>query len=376
MKCLTILLAAGESRRFGKDKLWLKLQDQPVWKWCYEAFSNHPLVDAVGIVGPLEAHEKFRSFAPDAAFIAEGGLTRKESAWKGLQAAGEAFDLILFHDAARPFISKKLIARVIEETKAKGAACPGVPITDTIKQKQEGWYQTIDRDQLVAVQTPQGAYRKHWSLAHQNTSLLATDDATLLELAGINVEIITGEKENIKLTTQEDYEFALRKMSSPDIRTGLGYDIHPFSKDLNRLLYLGGVFFEGHIGLEGHSDADVVLHAVVDALLGAAGLGDIGQHYPNTEPEWKNVSSKVFLKETAKRLYDLGWQILNIDISVLAEHPKIIYRKEEMIEAISKEVELERSKINMKATTNEKLGAIGRGEGIAAFAVATIRRWV
>lgn len=376
MRCLAILLAAGESRRFGKDKIWLNLQDQPVWKWSYGTFLNHPLVHAVGIVGPQQRHNEFRALAPGAEFIIEGGSTRKESAYKGLQAANEEFDLVLFHDAARPFISKELIARVIEATKARGAACPGIAITDTIKQKQKDSYHTIDRDQLVAVQTPQGAYRKHWLLAHQNVLLSATDDTMLLEAAGINPEIVPGEKENIKLTTQEDYELALIKMSAPDIRTGLGYDIHSFSKDPSRPLYLAGVLFEGNIGLEGHSDADVVLHAVVDALLGAAGLGDIGQHYPNTEPEWKDVSSKIFLKETIKRLQTQGWQILNIDISVLAEHPKIICRKKEMIEQIAKEIGLECSKINMKATTNEKLGAIGRGEGIAAFAIATIRRWV
>ena len=203
-----------------------------------------------------------------------------------------------------------------------------------------------------------------------------TDDVSLLETLGIYAEIVPGDKENIKLTTKEDYEHALRKISMPEIRTGLGYDIHPFSKEPNRPLFLGGVLFEEEQGLEGHSDADVILHAVVDALLGAAGLGDIGLHYPNTDPQWKNADSKIFPKETAKRLQDENWQIINIDITVLAEHPKIIRRREDIRTRISNEVGLESSRINLKATTNEKLGAIGRGEGIAAFSVATIRRWV
>ena len=376
MKCLAILLAAGESRRFGKDKIWLDLEQRPVWKWSFDTFLNHPLVDGVAIVGPRHFLEDFQKHAAEAVFIAEGGATRQESAYNGLKAAAEQYDLILFHDAARPFISNALITKIIDTAKLKGAACPGTPLTDTIKQKQDGIYKTVQREQYTAVQTPQAALRSHWLRAHQTSGAVMTDDVSLLETLGIYAEIVPGDKENIKLTTKEDYEHALRKISMPEIRTGLGYDIHSFSQEPNRPLFLGGVLFEGEQGLEGHSDADVVLHAVVDALLGAAGLGDIGLHYPNTDPRWKNADSKIFLKETAKRLQDENWQIINIDITVLAEHPKVMRRKEDIRTRISNEVGLDPSRINLKATTNEKLGAIGRGEGIAAFSVATIRRWV
>ena len=191
----------------------------------------------------------------------------------------------------------------------------------------------------------------------------------LLEIAGIRPVAVQGDLENVKITTVKD----LKGRGQWETRTGHGYDIHRFSTDPARELWLGGVKFEG-IGLEGHSDADVVIHAIVDALMGAAGLGDIGEHFPNTDSRWKDEPSATFLKETAQMLSRSGWEVVNIDVSVLAERPKLSPRREEVRSVVAGILGIDVARVGIKATTNEGLGAIGRGEGVAAFAVATIKR--
>jgi 2-C-methyl-D-erythritol 4-phosphate cytidylyltransferase/2-C-methyl-D-erythritol 2,4-cyclodiphosphate synthase len=367
MKALAVLLAAGRSERFGQDKLWTQLDGTPLWTRPYRTLRG--AVGPVGIVCPEDRIPDFSSLAPDAAFVVAGGRTRTESARRGFEAREPSIEAVLFHDAARPFVSNEVVARVLAAVDAQGAAIAAVPVVDTVKEVGTDGLRTLERERLVAAQTPQGAHVALWQKAFAN-GLEATDDAALLEAVGIAVALVPGERENVKVTTLSDLG---PRMS--ETRTGLGYDVHPFSTDPSRPLWLGGVQFEGP-GLEGHSDADVVLHAVVDALLGAVGLGDIGEHYANTDPRWKDAPSSLFLKESVGKLAQAGWHVVNIDVSVIAERPRLAGKREDVRRAIATLAGLPVERVSLKATTNEGLGAIGRGEGVAAFAVATVKQTV
>ncbi len=368
MRTVAVLLAAGRSERFGEDKLALATPWGAVWLRSYRALAEHPLVSSVGIVASEALLDKCRADAPDALFVVRGGASRTESARIGFQSVPEEYDCVLFHDAARPFVTERVVSNVINGVEKHGAAFPAVPVTDTVKMRDGERYSTLDRSRLVAVQTPQGALRSSFQTAFQAAVSDATDDMALLEAAGIAAVAVEGDPANVKITAKRDLPTAA------ETRTGIGYDIHRFAEDPQRPLWLGGVLFEGEgPGLEGHSDADVVLHAVVDALLGAAGLGDIGEHFPDTDPQWKDCPSATFLKESARITQMAGWQIVNIDVSVLAEKPRILPRRDEMCRAIARHAGTDPDRVSVKATTNERLGAIGRGEGVAAFAVATIR---
>ena len=302
----------------------------------------------------------------------EGGTDRRESSRRAVQATPATCDVVLLHDAARPFVSPKLISDVIAAIKRSGAAAPGLPITDTIKRVEPDRVSTISREGLFTVQTPQGARRELLLRAHAEASASVTDDLGLLEAIGVIPEIVPGEPENLKITNPDDLERAQESLKRGETRTGFGYDVHPFSLDSARPLMLGGVHFPDSPGLEGHSDADVLLHAAVDALLGAAGYGDIGQHFPNTDPRWKNASSIHFLRHAAQLLKEGGWHIQNLDVTVVAEHPKLMSQAGPIRETIASAIEVDPDRVNVKATTNERLGFIGRGEGIAAMAIATI----
>jgi 2-C-methyl-D-erythritol 4-phosphate cytidylyltransferase/2-C-methyl-D-erythritol 2,4-cyclodiphosphate synthase len=336
----------------------------------YRALLSHPSLAGVGIVVGMGRYDEVRLLAPEALFVVEGGDTRTQSAARGIEAVPLWAEAALIHDAARPFLTHETISRVVSAVASVGAAFPAIPVTDTIKQREGESVRTLDRAQLVAVQTPQGARIEHFRKAYK-LGIEATDDMALLEVAGINLTAVAGDPENIKVTTEAD----LRGRGQVEVRTGLGYDIHRFSSDPDRPLWLGGVLFEGEgPGLEGHSDADSLVHAVVDSLMGAAGLGDIGEHYPNTDPRWKNEPSATFLKETGQMLSRAGWEVVNIDVSVLAERPRVSPRREEVRSTVAGLLGIDDARVSIKATTNEGLGAIGRGEGVAAFAVATIKR--
>jgi 2-C-methyl-D-erythritol 4-phosphate cytidylyltransferase/2-C-methyl-D-erythritol 2,4-cyclodiphosphate synthase len=223
------------------------------------------------------------------------------------------------------------------------------------------------------MQTPQAAHHSVIAKAYSESTGEFTDEMALMESVGIQPTLVDGDPRNFKVTTPDDLLRAQAYVGYPEYRTGMGYDIHPVATD-GRPLMLGGVRFEGP-GLDGHSDADVVLHAVTDALLGGAAMGDIGEHFPNTDPQWRGAPSVHFLEHAANLLRNEGWQIVNIDISVVAEFPKIMPKALEIRQAIGGATQIEPARISIKATTNEKLGAIGRSEGIAAFAVATLRRF-
>lgn len=369
MKVVAAILAAGRGERFGGDKTQILLMGKPLWRWSFETFRCHPRVDGVGLVASPENREAL-SAASGALFVVAGGATRTDSSAAALAAVPDDTDIVLIHDAARPFVADSVITDVIEAAARSGAAAPGIPVTDTIKLVRDGSVQTLDRRELVAMQTPQGARREILQRAFAATVRDATDDMQLMEAIGITPEIVAGDPANLKITRPEDVRRYGRNES--DVRTGMGYDVHPFSSDPGRPLMLGGVHFEGSCGLEGHSDADVLLHAVVDALLGAAGLGDIGQHFPNSDSCWKDASSTLFLRHAGQLLKDEGWRVQNVDVTVIAEQPRVMARSADICGKIAAALETDVSRVNVKATTNERLGFIGRGEGIAAMAIATL----
>jgi 2-C-methyl-D-erythritol 4-phosphate cytidylyltransferase/2-C-methyl-D-erythritol 2,4-cyclodiphosphate synthase len=232
----------------------------------------------------------------------------------------------------------------------------------------------INRDDLVAMQTPQGASREDLLRAYAAASGVFTDDAELLRHFGHDVKLVQGNSANFKITTPSDYRRAQGKMGQMEIRTGIGYDIHRFAEETGRVLMLGGVAFPGARALDGHSDADVVLHALTDALLGAAAMGDIGKHFPNTDPAWKDCASSKFLAAARDLLTAENFQIVNVDTTLIGEEPKVMPREKEIRCHIAETLGIEVGRVGFKATTNEGLGAIGRSEGIACFATAALKR--
>jgi 2-C-methyl-D-erythritol 4-phosphate cytidylyltransferase / 2-C-methyl-D-erythritol 2,4-cyclodiphosphate synthase len=374
MSAVAVLLAAGRGDRFGADKTWSSLGGRPLWRFAYDALAAHPDLEGVVLVVPEDGVEAFRRSGVRPLALVAGGSTRQESARRGLEAAPDDAEVVLFHDAARPFLPARIVTDVVAATRRSGAAAPAVPVADTIKMRGDDGVSTLDRGRLVAVQTPQGARADLLRRAYAAADREFTDDLAMLEAIGIQPELTAGDPDLFKVTHPQDLRRAEGVLGPAEVRTGMGYDIHAVSPDPTRPLFLGGVRFEGHPGLEGHSDADVLLHAATDALLGAAALGDIGVHFPNTDARWKDQPSMTFLSHAGQLLTAAGWSIVNVDATLLAESPKIMGRAAEIRGQMGEALGIEPGRISVKATTNERLGAIGRSEGMAAMAVATIRR--
>jgi 2-C-methyl-D-erythritol 4-phosphate cytidylyltransferase / 2-C-methyl-D-erythritol 2,4-cyclodiphosphate synthase len=369
MKVVAAILCAGRGTRYGRDKVLEELGPWPVWQWSYQAFASHDSVRDAIVVCSAENRPHISAHAP----CILGGATRQESSLRALQAV-EGADVLLIHDGARPFVTEDTIQRVIDGVARSGAAAAALPVTDTIKRKTAYGVETLNRDELLSMQTPQGARTDLLRRAHAEAGERQhTDDMALLEAIGVHPAIVDGDPKNFKITTAEDMARA-RALLGTEVRTGIGYDIHAFSDDPQRKLMLGGAHFEGHRALAGHSDADVLLHAIADAILGAAGLRDIGQHFPNTDPAFAGAPSLRFVEIAAQLVADDGWRIENLDCTLIGESPKVMKRWDEIRANIAGAAGVEPQRVNVKATTNEGLGSIGRGEGISAFAVATLRR--
>lgn len=366
-----LLLAAGSSSRYGKDKLRERLPDgREVWRASYDLLALHPEIDEVIIVSSGDLLDSISQALPQARAVI-GGASRQESCLAGLGAVDPASEILLVHDAARPFATNALVSRIIAAAKIHGASYPGLAVTDTIRQVGEGESVTLDRTRLRSVQTPQGGRTALFRKAFASLDGEVTDDVALLERIGLVPFCDEGERANIKVTHPGDLAAAASNFM--EIRTGFGYDIHRFSDDPERPLMLGGVAFAGP-GLEGHSDADVLLHAITDAVLGAAAMDDIGVHFPNTDPAWKNAPSLLFLKRAVELVGAEGWQIQHLDATILAEKPKVMPRRIEIRTSIAEACGLRLDQVSLKATTHEGLGSIGRAEGIVAQAVATLIR--
>jgi 2-C-methyl-D-erythritol 2,4-cyclodiphosphate synthase/2-C-methyl-D-erythritol 4-phosphate cytidylyltransferase len=311
---------------------------------------------------------------PAADVVVEGADTRPGSVRCGLAAVPADADVIAVHDAARPLATAELFAAAVHAVRsgAEGAVC-AVPIADTVKRvEEETVVETLDRSGLWAVQTPQAFAAAAIRAAHEGGPD-ATDDAALVERMGGRVVVVPGDVRNVKITRAEDLAVAEALLSlvpyARSVRVGHGFDVHPFSPDPGRALVLGGVALEGERGLAGHSDADALAHAAAEALLGAAGLGDLGRHFPDTDPTWAGADSMVLLAEVMNRVAELGWRPANVDCTVVLETPKLAPHRDAMEARLGHAIG---APVSVKATRPEGLGALGRSEGIACFAVALL----
>jgi 2-C-methyl-D-erythritol 4-phosphate cytidylyltransferase/2-C-methyl-D-erythritol 2,4-cyclodiphosphate synthase len=375
-----ILAAGGAGLRAGVAKQWLALGGETVLRRSARLLAACPAVDELVAVVP--PGEEARGLAEVSglgrpARAVAGGEARADSVRNGL-AAAEGAAVVLVHDAARPFASPDLVLRVAEVAARDGAALAAVPVTDTVKRAAAAGgdprvAETLDRRALWLAQTPQGFRRDLLLRAYEAAGAAAstaTDECSLVERLGAPVTLVPGEPGNFKITGPEDLARARGAVEAP-VAMGVGYDTHRFAA--GRRLVLGGVEFEGD-GLLGHSDADVCAHAIGDAILGAAGLGDLGRHFPDTDPRWKGVSSLVLLREIAARAAEAGWRVGNADVTLAARRPKIAPRAAEMRERLAAALGVAAGQVNVKATTGEGMGFVGRGEGIAAHAVALLVR--
>src|SRR5512133_1811190 len=374
-----IVAAGGSGVRAGVAKQWLVLGGETVLRRSARALATCPAVDDLVAVVPhgeeARALAELEGLGRPARAVA-GGAARADSVRNGLAAAEGA--IVLVHDAARPFATADLGVRVAEAAARDGAALAALPVTDTVKRAAAAEdparvAETLDRRTLWLAQTPQG-FRKDLLLrayaAAGAGASAATDECALVGAIGAPVTLVPGEPGNFKITGPADVDRARAALEAP-VAMGVGYDTHRFAA--GRRLVLGGVEFEGD-GLIGHSDADVCAHAIGDAILGAAGLGDLGRHFPDTDPRWKGASSLLLLREISARAAALGWRIGNADVTLAAKRPRIAPRADEMRARLSEALGVAPAQVNVKATTGEGMGFVGRGEGIAAHAVVLLAR--
>lgn len=381
-KTFALIVAAGRGRRFGEGlpKQYHRLAGRPVLAWTLEAFAKHPAVDAVRAVIHPDDEALYAEAAAGLDLLppVPGGGERQDSVRLGLESlaalAGAADARVLIHDGARPHPGDGLLTRVIEALETVPGALPCLPVTDTMKRAIEGFIiETLPRDELFRAQTPQGFHLRAILSAHRRAQGQAlTDDAAVAEAAGLAVSLVAGNPDNLKITTAEDLETAARLLEVPlETRSGNGFDVHRLIPGSG--LWLCGHFIEHDQSLEGHSDADVGIHALVDALLGAQSAGDIGQHFPPSDPQWKGATSDRFLAHACRLLAEAGGQIVNMDVTLICEAPKVGPHRQAMRRTLAQIAEVPLARVSVKATTSEKLGFTGRGEGIAAMASVSIR---
>jgi len=375
MTTTALIVAAGKGERAGGGlpKQFRLLGGKPVLRWAVESLLRHPAVHAVRVVIGQGQHGDAASALDglDVGEFVEGGAERADSVRAGLGAVRG--DAVLVHDAARPFCPPAVVDRLLASLEFFDGAAPVLPVGDTLAQIGETLGDPIDRTGLARVQTPQAFRLDALKSAYQRWSGPApTDETTVLRAVGLKVAAVHGDPALDKLTLPADFARAEQWVAgrlSP--RTGMGFDVHAFSGE--GPLMLGGVEVPHSRGLAGHSDADVVLHAITDALLGAAGLGDIGEHFPPSDPRWKGAASSIFLKHAVELLRSNGALIDHIDCTVIAEAPKVGPYRAAMRARIAEIAGLSVDQVSVKATTTEGLGFTGRREGIAAQAVASIR---
>lgn len=378
--CIALVVAAGRGHRFGADlpKQYSPLGGSSVIAQTLAAFVAHPSISGVRSVIHADDRELYdraiATLSSDKLMPpVTGGATRQESVRLGLESLrASPPDQVLIHDAARPFVSSRIIDRVIVALEHGTGAIAALPVHDTLKSAQDRYVSTtIDRTGLWRAQTPQGFRYTDILNAHDRCKgAEMTDDAAVAENASISVELVTGSEENVKITTMEDLSRAERKLTGGEHRTGQGFDVHRFCP--GEAVTLGGVKIPHGFALDGHSDADVALHALTDALLGAIGAEDIGSHFPPGETDWKDASSSLFLARARDLIRDRGGRINNVDVTIICEEPKIGPHRPAMRANIAAVLEIDEERVSIKATTTERLGFSGRKEGIAAQAVATV----
>ncbi|WP_162653881.1 bifunctional 2-C-methyl-D-erythritol 4-phosphate cytidylyltransferase/2-C-methyl-D-erythritol 2,4-cyclodiphosphate synthase [Lentilitoribacter sp. Alg239-R112] len=387
-KIAAVIVAAGRGERAGGmqdgPKQYREIGKKPVITYTLEGFLNHPNISQIMIVAHPDddqlIHKALSNLDQSRILTCHGGATRQASVYNGLLALEKIKpDYVMIHDAVRPFLTTELITRIIAELEhGVNAVLPAISVTDTLKRTndQQIIENTVSRDNLYAAQTPQSFQFMKIIEAHQKAADAGlqnfTDDCAIAEWAGIPVHIIQGNGMNTKLTTKEDIVMANAKLSTnlPDVRTGNGYDVHQLIDGDH--VTLCGIDIPHNKTLSGHSDADVALHALTDALLATCGAGDIGDHFPPSDPQWKGAASYIFLEKAVEIVHLHGGTIMNADVSLIAEQPKIGPHRQVMRENLAKILDIDVIRCSVKATTNERIGFIGREEGIAAIATATV----
>ena len=402
-----VIPASGLGRRLDSetDKAFAALAGQPLIAHTLAVFQDCPEIGEIILVVRAEQIGRAEGLARERGFtkvksVVAGGEVRQDSVRSGLAEVSPGCDVIAVHDGARPLVTREIIASSIDAARADGAAIAAVPVIDTIKSSLDGRFvsSTLERERLYAVQTPQTFARNVIESAYQRAYAdyyFGTDDASLVERLGLPVRIVHGAYENIKVTTPTDIAIAeaiiraraegSREGAASDVVTspavyglsahvGQGYDVHRFGP--GRKLFLGGIEFPGEEGLLGHSDADVMLHAVADAVLGAAGAGDIGRLFPDTDPAYKDIRSTVLLARVEEIVAELGWRVGNVDVTLVAERPRIAKHAPAMQANIAEALGIAPEQVGVKASTAEGLGPIGEGLGIECYAVVLLMREV
>jgi 2-C-methyl-D-erythritol 4-phosphate cytidylyltransferase / 2-C-methyl-D-erythritol 2,4-cyclodiphosphate synthase len=379
-----VVVAAGQGVRAGGSvpKQFREIGGQAMLRRTLAGLLAEPRVGAIQPVIRVEDRPLFEEATAGLSLRAAvaGGATRQGSVRAGLEALEPLSpDIVLVHDAARPFASAALIARAIDTAVRTGAAIPGVPVADTVKSvdAEARVTETLDRGKLRLIQTPQAFAFASLLAAHRKAAQLGredfTDDAALAEWAGMRVTVFDGEPGNIKMTNPEDFARveAMQAAQLGDVRVGSGIDVHSFGPGDH--VWVGGVRIPHSQALTGHSDADVGLHALVDAILGALAEGDIGSHFPPSDPQWKGASSDRFFTFAVQRVKQRGGAIAHLDLNIVCEAPKIGPHRDAIRGNIARLAGIDASRVAVKATTSERLGFTGRGEGMVAYATATIR---
>lgn len=387
MSVAVVIVAAGRGERAGQGdgpKQYRKIGGKAVIWHTLKAFLEHPEIDRVAVAIHADDGDLFRAaaaeFGPRVTTVV-GGATRQESTRLAMLALQpHKPDAVLVHDGVRPFVSAEVIDRTISGIDAGHGSLPSLPVSDTLKKETAGQIvgETIPRAGLHAAQTPQGFPFGPIFAAHQRAFEAGrndfTDDSAIAEWAGIPVRLVLGSPDNVKLTWAKDIAMADQRLSGqtffPDVRTGNGYDVHSF--EAGDHVWLCGVKIPHSKKLNGHSDADVGLHALTDALLATCGAGDIGTHFPPSDPQWKGAASRIFVEHAASIVRARGGRIANVDITLISEAPRVGPHRAAMTEVLSAMLRIAPDRISIKATTNEKLGFVGREEGIAAIATASV----
>ena len=373
MEIAAIIVAAGRGTRAGGDvpKQWRRLAGRRVADWTLDAFRAHPRVGRVVLV--LHPDDLGQAEGFDDVIVATGGATRDASVAAGLRAlAGDPPDRVLIHDVARPLVSAAVISRVIDALDGAAGAAPALAVTDALWRGADGTVAgTQDRSGLYRAQTPQGFRYAAILAAHQAHPGGAADDVEVARAAGLDVAIVEGDEANMKITGPGDFARAEALMRDiMDIRTGQGYDVHAFEP--GEACILCGVAVPHDKKLKGHSDADVGMHALTDALYGALAEGDIGQHFPPSDAQWKGAASHIFLEHAIALARSRGYELANCDVTLICERPKIGPHAGAMRAELARIMGVDPDRVSVKATTSERLGFTGREEGIASMAIATL----
>ena len=372
-----IIVSAGSGLRAGggEPKQYRHLGGKPVLTWSVLAMLQRNEIAAVAVCVPAGGVVQAQAILPVSprVIVVEGGKTRTDSVRAGLRALQpHAPDSVLIHDAARPGLSQPVLQELLAALSGADAAAPALPVADALKDRSGPSLRSVPRDHLVRVQTPQAFRWEVITRAYETAAGSAVDDLALVEASGAKVVLTPGRAELMKITYPEDFAVAEKLIAGPTIRVGTGFDVHGFEP--GDAVILCGVRIPHTQKLEGHSDADAAWHALTDAILGALALGDIGDHFPPSDAQWKGAASRQFLQHAVKLANDRGFHVANADITILAERPKISPHKEAMRQATADAMGVSPEVVSVKATTTEKLGFVGREEGIAAQATVLLSR--